>query len=139
MDSELAQAGGLDGLRALLRTFYDAVYEDVMIGYLFWNVDKEQIIEREAQFVARMLGDREVQYTGRPMRPAHASHRILGGHYLRRQELLKQAMEAHHLPQGLRQRWLAHNDALRPQVTADPDSACSHERAEAFAQGHDKP
>ncbi len=132
-DDYFAQAGGMEGLREILRTFYDAVFEDTMIGYLFWNSDKERLIRTESEMAARMLGASHIKYTGKALRPVHAKHRILGGHFLRRQVLLRQAWEAHDLPMAVQDVWQRHSEALRPLVTADDDSSCSHERAEQFA------
>lgn len=125
--------GGEPALRAVLTTFYDRVFEDVMIGYLFWGKDKEHLIAREVEFAARVLGAKHISYTGRPMRKAHAQHRILGGHFDRRLQILKDAMSFHHVPDEVQEAWVAHTHALRLQVTADPDSRCNHERAEVFA------
>jgi hemoglobin len=127
-DALCEQAGGVEGLRAVLRTFYDAVYDDVMIGYLFDGIDKERLIAREAELTARLLGDRAVAYTGQPMRAAHARHHILSGHFARRLQLLKQAMEAHGLPAPVRAAWVAHTEALRPQVVTA--GSCAQEPAE---------
>ena len=130
--SELFDAvGGLQGLRSVITTFYDSVFDDVMIGYLFWKADKTRLIEMEVQFAARMLGARDIQYEGRPLRKAHASHQILGGHFDRRLQLLREAMQTHAVPQAVRTVWIEHSEALRSVITDDQDSNCSHEAAQA--------
>jgi hemoglobin len=126
----LGLAGGLEGLRAVIETFYDRVFDDVMIGFLFWKTDKARLIEKEVEFAARMLGARDVVYTGKPIREAHAPHRIMGGHFDRRLQILKDSMAHHGLPEAVRVRWVQHTAALRPLVTADKDSNCSPEAAE---------
>lgn len=120
------QAGGQEGLRAVVADFYDHVFDDVMIGYLFWGVDKAQIIEREVEFAARMLGARDVSYQGRPLRQAHGPHRILGGHFDRRLQLLREAMERHGLPPEVRRAWEEHTRSLRSQITHDVEASCTH-------------
>ena len=130
-DDLFALAGGLEGLRAVLTTFYDEVFDDVMIGFLFWNTDKARLIDKEVEFAAKMLGAASVQYTGKPLRKAHAAHRILGGHFDRRTQILREAMAAHDLPEAVREHWIEHTMALRVLITADSDSLCSHEAAEA--------
>lgn len=119
------RAGGLPGLRAILKTFYDAVFEDIMIGFMFQAFDKERLINKELEFAARALGARDIQYTGKPIRAAHAPHRILGGQFDRRLQLLRQAMALHDLPQPVQQAWIAHTQALRPLITPDVDSQCT--------------
>jgi hemoglobin len=115
---------GEAALRRVLEDFYDRVFADPMIGFMFEGRNKARIIKKEHELVARMLGAPD-RYTGRPMREAHAAHRIFGGHFARRQELLRQVLEAHGIDPEVRAAWLAHNDALRPQVTSDPPTECN--------------
>jgi hemoglobin len=122
------QIGG-DRLRRVLEDFYDRVLSDPMIGFLFVGVDRDRLVQREWEFTARLLGAR-VPYTGRSMPEAHAASPILGGHFLRRQQLLREVLAAHDVPAAVSEAWLAHNDTLRPQVTADRGSECSHERSD---------
>ena len=117
--------------RAVITTFYDWVFDDVMIGYLFMKADKSRLIEMEVQFAARMLGARHIQYTGKPLRKAHAGHMILGGHFDRRLQLLRNAIKKHGLPQKVYDVWIEHSQALRSVITDDADSNCSHEAAQA--------
>lgn len=117
---------GGERLRAVLRTFYDAVFDDVMIGFFFRGKDKARLVKKEWELVAKALGA-DVEYTGRPIDQAHAPHPILGGHFERRLQLLKGAMEAHEVPPAVREAWIAHTIALRPQVTKDPGTECDHD------------
>jgi truncated hemoglobin YjbI len=50
------QAGGAEKLRTVLRDFYDTVFADVMIGYLFKNADKTRLVERELELTLAALG-----------------------------------------------------------------------------------
>lgn len=120
------QAGGEPVLRAVLRTFYDKVFEDVMIGFHFWKADKERLIDKEFEFAARALGATDIVYTGKPMRAAHAPHPILGGQFERRLRLLEEAMAAHDLPQPVREAWVAHTRSLRHLITPNEGSTCIH-------------
>lgn len=120
------QVGG-DRLRAMVTGFYEQVFADVMIGFLFAGKDRAQLIQREWELAARMLGG-AVPYTGRPIREAHRHVPILGGHFDRRLELWRQAMVAHALPPAAIETLMAHNRALRAQVTNDPTSDCNHEQ-----------
>ena len=131
MSDLFEQAGGMDGLRAVLRTFYDRVFSDIMIGFLFKGADKERLIEKEAEFAARALGATQVAYTGQTIAKAHAKHPILGGHFDRRLQLLREAWQAHDVPEAVRGAWEAHTHALRAQVTADAGSECDHDAARA--------
>lgn len=119
------QIGG-ERLREVLTDFYRRVFDDVMIGFLFAGHDRARLIEREWEMTARMLGAATVPYRGRPLREAHARVPILGGHFDRRLQLLRDAMAAHDVPAAVRDAIVAHSVALRAQVTADPTSDCNH-------------
>ena len=71
MASLFEQVGGMDGLKAVLRTFYDHVFSDVMIGFHFIKADKERLIQKEAEFTAQILGATHIPYTGKGMVKAH--------------------------------------------------------------------
>lgn len=114
---------GADALRAVITDFYATVFDDVMIGFLFVGKDQATLIEREWEFTARLLGA-DVPYRGRPIRAAHAASPILGGHFERRAELLRQALARHQVDAEVQRVWLDHTEALRAQVTRDAGSAC---------------
>lgn len=116
----LEQAGGIDGLRRVITDFYDTVFEDVMIGFMFRRANKKRLIERELELIAAHFGAENVRYTGRPMREAHAAHKIMGGMFDRRMVLLKEAIERHQLPGAVKEAWLQHASALRNEVTNGP-------------------
>lgn len=120
---------GEAAIRAVLTDFYQSVFGDVMIGFLFEGVDRTQLIEREYQFTARFLGA-EVEYTGRPMRAAHQRLRVFGGHFERRQHLLRAALAKHQIPSDVQAAWLGHHEALRAQITADKGSECKDSSAQ---------
>ncbi len=129
---------GEPGLRAIIMDFYDHVFGDVMIGFLFVGKDKATLIERELEFVAGMLGG-DRPYLGRPIRAAHAKSPITGGHFARRAHLLLGAMQRHGLDAEVQAAWIAHNDALRPQVTADRGSECVTSKDEPPLPDPDRP
>jgi hemoglobin len=126
MASLFEQVGGMDGIKAVLRTFYDQVFDDVMIGFHFAKANKERLIDKEAELTARILGASHIPYTGKSIIEAHAKHPILGGQFERRMQLLREAMAAHQVPQAVQTEWLEHTAKLRGQVTRDPGSDCNH-------------
>lgn len=125
MTKSLFDQIGPEKLRAVLEDFYDRVFADVMIGFLFAGKDKQRLIDKEWEFTAQMLGA-DVTYTGRPMREAHAASPILGGHFERRLQILRETLADHAVAPEVQARWLAHTEALRPQVTRDRGSECDH-------------
>lgn len=117
-------AGGTEGLRAVVESFYESVFSDVMIGFFFRAADKARLIEKEVELAARMLGGTHIPYTGKSMREAHAKHRIMGGQFERRLQLLREAMAKHDLPEPVREAWVAHTRKLRSQITRFGGSDC---------------
>ncbi len=124
---------GGDQLRAVIEDFYQHVFADVMIGFLFVGKDRARLIEKEWELAARMLGG-NVAYTGRPMREAHARVPILGGHFDRRLQILRNVLAAHAVDAEVQATWLDHTQAMRAQITADAGSECDHDAAAARTQ-----
>ncbi len=111
-------------LRDVLTDFYDRVFGDVMIGFMFEGKDKARLIDKEYELVAALLGA-DIKYTGRPMRSAHAAHTIFGGHFERRMQLLRNVFAANAVPAEVAKAWLDHAESLRSQITKDKGSECA--------------
>lgn len=122
--SELFDRIGAPALRAVITDFYNRVFPDVMIGFMFRGKDKQHLIDREYELAAALLGAPGVTYTGRPMRVAHAQHTIFGGHFERRLQIMRETMRDHAVDPGVQQAWLEHQLALRSQITRDTGSEC---------------
>lgn len=116
--------GGEPALRAIIDDFVDRMFDDLMIGFLFRDVDRRRIKELEFQHAAEHLGG-PVTYRGRPLDAAHRKHRILGGHFARRKELLRQALVRHGAPDDVIAHFLAHTESLRPLITGDAGGQCT--------------
>ncbi|MCG5056174.1 MAG: group 1 truncated hemoglobin [Myxococcales bacterium] len=123
-DSLFQRAGGESGVRDIVTVFVDRMVCDLMIGFFFAGVDKARLVEREFAFTARFLGH-DCAYEGRPLRAAHAAHRIMGGHFARRKQILREVLEARQVPKDVAEAWLNHVESLRDQVTADGPGECA--------------
>jgi truncated hemoglobin YjbI len=123
MSSSYDRIGGEPALRAIVSDFVDRVFDDVMIGFLFRDVDRRKLKELEFQHAAEHLGG-PVRYRGRPLDEAHEKHRILGGQFARRKELLRQTLVAHGVAAEIVEQWLAYTESLRSLVTADAGGEC---------------
>ena len=130
MTTLLEDAGGEEAIRQILTSFYDAVFDDIMIGFHFMKADKSRLIRMETQLTCIALGATNMKYEGKTIQKAHAPHPILGGQFERRLQILREAMEAHNLAQHVRDAWIEHNQKLRSQVTADHGSNCDHDKAD---------
>jgi hemoglobin len=115
--------GGEAGVRRIVDDFMERVFADRMIGFFFRNADKARIKELEFQLAAAFLGG-AVQYLGRPLNQAHARHPIMGGHFARRKQILKETLECHHVAEEIKAAWLEHTEALRAQITPQAGSGC---------------
>lgn len=126
-DERLFDRIGGEALRAVIADFYGRLFHDPMIGFLFIGKDRKRLIDKEWEFTARLLGG-GVKYTGRPMRAAHARSPILGGHFERRLQILRDTLADHDVDPEVQATWIEHTLALRPQVTGDRGSECDHDK-----------
>lgn len=94
-----------------------------MIGFFFRRAVRERIKEMEYQLAAGFLGA-GLEYRGPPLDKVHAKHPIMGGHFARRRQILKETLESHNVPEAIQEAWLQHTDALRPLITAQTGSEC---------------
>ncbi len=115
--------GGEAALRAIIDGFVDQVFADRMIGFFFRNADKARIKEMEFQLAAGFLGAK-IEYSGQPLDQVHRKFPIMGGHFARRRQILKESLEAHGVADDIMNLWLDHTDALRPLITPQSDSGC---------------
>lgn len=62
--------GGLDGLQAVVSTFYKSAYLSDQVGHFFQNVDMEALIDHQMNFLRHALGD-DIGYKGKGLELAH--------------------------------------------------------------------
>jgi len=115
--------GGEAALRAIINRFVDRIFDDLMIGYLFRAADRERVKAKEFEFAARHLGA-AVEYTGRPLNEAHRAHRITGGQFMRRLQILKETLAEFHVPPEVSARWIDHTLSLQAQITDNALDQC---------------
>ncbi len=104
---------GAERLRAIITQFYENVFNDVMIGYLFIGQDQQRLIEREIEFSAQMLGAKEIIYQGQPLAQAHQKHPIRYGHFHRRNQILLNTLKQMNIDQRISDFWLAHQQKMQ--------------------------
>jgi len=117
------QLGGEPKLRAIVDDFVDRCFGDMMIGFLFARAERERIKRFEYEHAAKHLGA-AVEYGGRALDEAHGPHRIFGGQFDRRRQILIDTLRDHGAPEAVVEAWISHQDSLRPLITRDPDSNC---------------
>ena len=134
MDSHFDRLGGEFKLREIIDTFIDRVFADRMIGFFFRKADKKRIKEMEYQLAAGFLGS-GIEYQGTPLEQAHAKHPIMGGHFARRRQILKETLEFFQVADEIKNAWLKHTDDLRPLITRQTGSGCDPIEARQRATG----
>ncbi|HEX3777597.1 MAG TPA: group 1 truncated hemoglobin [Polyangiaceae bacterium] len=117
------EALGEAKLHAIVDRFVDRMFDDVMIGYLFRAADRTRVKDKEYEFAAEHLGA-EIAYSGRPLASAHRTHRITGGQFMRRLQILKETLAEFDAPEAVRRHWLDHTLALREQITQNALDQC---------------
>lgn len=114
--------GGDAGIRVVLKTLYDQLFDDPMVGFLFAGKDKAHLIEQQLRFTARFLGS-AAPYEGKALPEAHAKLPLLSGHFERRHHLLKLALEKHEVPEHVATEWLRVDRALKGSVLRSGEEA----------------
>lgn len=114
--------GGEDGLRRVLTTLYDRLFDDLMVGFLFAGRDKAKLIEHQLWFTARFLGGPS-RYEGKSIPDAHAALPLLPGHFERRHHLLGQVLAEHRVPRHVADEWLRVDESLRTAVLRSGEDA----------------
>ena len=122
-DNLFEQLGGEQVLRAITDEFVDRVFADRMIGFFFRNADRSRIKEFEYQLAAEFLGA-PITYQGRPLDRVHRRHPIMGGHFARRRQILKETLEHFGVSASIKMALLQHTDGLRSLITAQSGSQC---------------
>jgi len=121
--TDFERLGGEAVLRPLIDAFVDRCFDDMMIGFHFRAADRERVKRFEYQHAAQYFGA-DVAYEGRPLTKAHGPHNILGGQFMRRRQILLETARKHGMPDDLIEAWLAHQDALRGEITKQAGSGC---------------
>jgi truncated hemoglobin YjbI len=129
-----AELGGEAVLRPLIDRFVDRVFDDVMIGFLFSRANRQRVKSKEFEFAAAHLGG-PFEYSGQPLRDAHGRHPIMGGHFMRRLQILKETLDEFGVPGRVRQHWVEHTLSLQSQITGNRGSECNHATAGLEAPG----
>jgi truncated hemoglobin YjbI len=117
------QLGGEPKLRAIVDDFVDRCFDDMMIGFLFTRAERNRIKRFEYEHAAKNLGA-PIEYSGRPLGEAHRPHRIFGGQFDRRRQILIETLRDHDAPDDVANAWISQQDSLRALITKDPDSNC---------------
>jgi len=121
--SQFEALGGEPALRSVIDRFVDRMFDDLMIGYLFRAADRKRVKAKEYEFAAHHLGA-NVTYTGRALPEAHRAHRITGGQFMRRLQILKNTLAELQVPSAVAEHWVAHTLSLQTDITDNALDQC---------------
>lgn len=107
---------GHEKLTEILTLFYDRLFEDPFVGFLFQAFDREDLLRKQILFTGRLLGATELKYEGKGLREAHFPHPIRSAHFGRRQVILRSVLEELSVPENLISDWLSLELSLKPFV-----------------------
>jgi len=114
--SLVEELGGAGRLTEIVSDFYDRLFDDALVGFLFRGHDKQRLVAMQVEYLRARLGNEEVEYTGEPVRAAHRDLPITVGHFDRRHAILEQVLEDWEMPDWPRDEWLELDAALRDLV-----------------------
>ena len=119
-ESDFERLGGEAGLRDLVQAFVDRVFSDTIIGFHFAGKDKDRIVEKEFEHARLHLGGGGT-YTGREIGAVHQPLKINAGQFRRRLAILRKVLDDAGVDAEIRNRWIAHNEALIDRITSGED------------------
>jgi hemoglobin len=110
------ELGGTAAARALMTDFYDRLFDDIIIGFLFARSDKPALVESQLKWVSSKLGDRSGDYDGPSIRKSHADLPITTGMFDRRHQILRETLRDHDVAEHVASAWLELDESLRDNV-----------------------
>ena len=116
------EAGGADGVEKILRSFYQKLSKDVLVGFFFSGKDLEHIIQQQKAFLLRSMGETKT-YSGKSPRTAHTHlPPILKGHFDRRLVVLRETLKEFGLSDKAAQAWVDYEDTFRSGIVEEEGS-----------------
>ncbi len=118
---------GGERLREILTVFYQEVFADVMIGYLFAKQDQAKLIQREWEWTAKFLGAKDIEYQGEALGKVHQKHPIRYGHFHRRNQILLKVLRRMQVDPKIIDFWMDHQNRMINTILgkAQEDTHCN--------------
>lgn len=111
----LYQRIGSEKIAEIVHSFYEAAFEDGIIGHFFFGKDHKSLVDRQISFTEMLLG-KQSNYVAPSMTKIHAGLDIRKPHFLRRQKILEEMMSLHMLDPELKRSWLKLESRLLSQI-----------------------
>jgi len=111
--------GGEPRLFELLEKFYQAISDDILIGFFFAGKDLKHIAKMQGEFILNSAGLSK-GYAGKGPSTAHSAlPPILSGHFDRRLVLLREVLTQEGLTSDQIDTWLHFEESFRKIITKD--------------------
>jgi truncated hemoglobin YjbI len=108
--------GGKAGLNKILKTFYEKMAKDILIGFFFDGKDLDFIASQQQSFLMKAMGA-ATSYNGNPPAKAHSQlPPILVGHFDRRLKLLEETLKEFGLCEQDIKVWIGFENAFRDGI-----------------------
>lgn len=117
----LFDAVGGERLEAILRSFYQRCFDDLMIGHFFFGKDHDALLRQQLAFTSSMLGGPRA-YEGRSLPQVHGPLSIRPAQFARRQVILRETMDEFGIDAELAAAWLKQEEKLRDIIMPAPES-----------------
>jgi hemoglobin len=105
-------------MRLVIFKFYDRVFDDLLIGYLFQKVDKSKLVDTQLEFTQSLLGEK-TKYQGRSIKDVHQPLKLRPAQFMRRQKILAETLFKSDLAPELQKKWLELEDRLKGLVLTE--------------------
>jgi hemoglobin len=110
---------GYETLELIMTDFYDRLFEDVFVGFIFSRFDKAHLIRQQVLFTGNLLGAKDLKFDGKSLRDAHFNLPIRPAHFARRQVILKEVLQAHSISPDIIAEWIRCEQQLKSQILSN--------------------
>jgi hemoglobin len=110
---------GYEKLVQIMTDFYDRLFNDVFVGFIFAPFDKAHLIHQQVLFTGSLLGAKDLKFEGKSLREAHANLPIRPAHFARRQVILKEVLNDHSIDLEVIEEWLRCELQLKSQILSN--------------------
>ena len=117
----LFEAIGAEKLEAILQTFYQRCFDDLMIGHFFFSKDHNELLRHQLAFTSSMLGGPRA-YEGRPLPQIHRAFPIRPAQFARRQVILKETMREFGVSPEVEKAWMEKEENLRDLIMPNKEA-----------------
>ncbi len=100
------ELGGKDSFQKIITIFYDRLFADPIVGFIFSPHEKNKLIVSQMGWLSSTLGDRSGTYEGKNLRVAHQDLAITSGQFNRRHTILAELLDEFVIPEHVKEAWL---------------------------------